>query len=118
MVDAVLLRVILINLLDNALKYSPPGSSVTLTVDAPALAGTAGPLLTISNWPGRAGRPDPKRVFSKYYRSDGARHTTGSGQGTYLVAGLARLLGLMVECDPGRAAEPATQIRFMVRWPT
>lgn len=117
MIDAVLLRVILANLLDNALKYSPAGSSVTLTVEPSPQDGSTGPVLTISNWPGRAGRPDPTQIFTKFYRSEGARHTTGSGQGAYLMAGLARQLGLAVECNPGQEGDPASPVRFMVRWP-
>lgn len=105
--DPVLLRMIMANLLDNALKYSAPDSPVDVRV---ASEGTGGGRwrVEVTNTPGRAGRPDAQRVFSKYYRSEGAQHSTGSGQGLYLVDGLARHLGLEIVCRPGHSNDPVT----------
>ena len=52
-----------------------------------------GVLVTVRNQPSLAGKPDPQRVFEKYYRSKGARRSSGSGLGLYLVSGLAQSLG-------------------------
>ena len=114
--DPVLLRLILSNLLDNALKYSPPRSMVDLEVMPAPGAGSGGPVLRVCNLPGRAGRPDPHRVFGKYYRSEGAQHSTGSGQGLYLVDGLARHLGLTAAYVPGSGEDPAAPVCFELRW--
>ncbi|HSI58843.1 MAG TPA: 7TM-DISM domain-containing protein [Ideonella sp.] len=93
--DETLFRVVMGNLLDNALKYSPEGSTVQLRWHLQE-TGPAGPvrvLLRIANMPGRAGAPDPHRAFEKYYRSAGARVQRGTGLGLWLVRAISRHLG-------------------------
>ena len=91
--DALLVRTVLSNLVDNALKYSPEPSVVTLSLQAQAREQVPGILVRLHNLPNRAGRPDPQQVFQKYYRSAGAHASSGSGLGLYLVAGVARMFG-------------------------
>ncbi|MEN9762441.1 MAG: hypothetical protein RI906_2267 [Pseudomonadota bacterium] len=94
--DPTMLRLILANLIDNALKYRVPGSTVSIE-----LAGdTCGVTIRVSNPPGAAGFPEPSRVFEKYYRSPGAHRETGSGLGLYLVSLLVRLLGGEIHYRP------------------
>lgn len=94
--DPAMLRLILANLIDNALKYRVPGSTVSIE-----LAGdTRGVTIRVSNPPGAAGLPEPSRVFEKYYRSPGAHRETGSGLGLYLVSLLVRLLGGEIHYRP------------------
>ena len=89
--DALMVKIVLSNLVDNALKYSPEPSVVTLSLQAQARDQVPGILVGLHNLPNRAGRPDPQQVFQKYYRSAGAHASSGSGLGLYLVAGLARM---------------------------
>ena len=84
--DRHLIRIILMNLIDNALKYSMKGSAIRLIV-APLAAG-AGCTITIENQPGDADWPDPDQLFTKFYRNPLSTRQTGSGLGLYLVAGL------------------------------
>ncbi len=93
--DPLLLRTIVANLIDNALKYSPAGSRVTLRVVplAHAEEGSAGIQLTIENQKGSTGLPDPGRLFERYYRSPGAHAKTGSGLGLFIARQLANRLG-------------------------
>lgn len=95
--DAPLLCLLVRNLLSNALTYSPPDSTVQLTLaahDLPTPAGNAPSFsITFSNGVGRAGVPDPDRVFQKYYRAPGARHSSGTGLGLYWVRSVTQLLG-------------------------
>lgn len=126
-VDAPLLCMMVRNLLNNALKYSPEGSGVWLTLAATGSAGRHGTgggvdggtgdepgdepsgrpgfLLKVANAVGKAGVPDPERLFQKYYRAPHAQRQTGTGLGLYWVNGVAQLLGggvayRFVEGDP------------------
>jgi signal transduction histidine kinase len=96
--DPYLLGMMVRNLLDNAIKYSPDESAVVLTLALPDAQGRW--QFTVANRPGRAGRPDPDRVFDKYYRSPRASHRIGSGLGLYLVRGLAQRLGGELRYQP------------------
>lgn len=99
--DPVLLRVILSNLIENALKYSPVGSRVDVAL---AKSPEGRVEITVENEVGQTGLPDPARVFERYYRSPRALSQIGSGLGLYLVQGLVRILGggIAYEPDAGR----------------
>ena len=90
--DLRLLRVVLSNLVENALKYGAADAPVQVSV-AIESAPSAAIAVIVSNLVGRAGRPDPERVFEKYYRSPQAQGYTGSGVGLHLSHVLAGLLG-------------------------
>lgn len=90
--DRQLLQVILVNLVDNALKYSEPGSVVQVQALRQARGRRPGITMQVRNVPGTAGAPDPKQVFKKYYRAPGAHGKTGSGLGLHIAAGFARRL--------------------------
>jgi len=98
LIDSDLLRTMVSNLLDNALAYSPPDSEVTLQLKHHASAQHPWLTLTLRNAAGKAGAPDPERVFAKYYRAERAHQRTGSGLGLFLVKGLAHLAGGDVTC--------------------
>jgi signal transduction histidine kinase len=95
--DRQLLKSVVSNLLDNALKYSPPGSVIQLRVRQGMHEGLRGCELSVENEvalrAGVAMFPDAEQLFKKYYRADGARRHSGSGLGLYLVANFVRLLG-------------------------
>lgn len=110
--DAGLLKMILRNLLDNALKYSPPGSPVHVNVRWPQ-PGIRDWSLSVRNQPGRAGLPDADQVFRKYYRNPKASHQSGSGLGLFLVKGLVELLQGELQLEPD-----AAQVIFHLRLPT
>ncbi len=90
--DRQLIRIILSNLIDNALKYSTKDSVIRLVL-AP-MTGAGGATITIDNQPGDADWPDADLLFTKFYRNPKSTRQTGSGLGLYLVAGLiAQLQG-------------------------
>jgi signal transduction histidine kinase len=94
--DQQLFRGIMINLFDNAEKYSPEGSILSVkvgeaTADQPVL------LLEVSNEVSDLLLPDPKRIFERYYRSKGAHRTLGSGLGLFLVQGWVEAMGGSIE---------------------
>jgi hypothetical protein len=75
------------NLLDNAIKFAPPGGEVRLVVtDA-----TRGPVIrVIDNGPGI---PPEERsaVMTRFYRIDKSRHIKGSGLGLSIVLAIVKL---------------------------
>ena len=66
------------NLLDNAVKFSPPGGTVTVRL--------AGDRERIADQGPGIAEADLPHVFDRFYRSDQARNTPGSGLGLSIVA--------------------------------
>lgn len=90
------------NLLDNALKFTPDGGTVTLA------ARSAGGLLEIMVADDGPGMPeaDRDRAGERFFRADAARSTPGSGLGLSLVRAVAALHGgdvMLGETHPGTA---------------
>jgi heavy metal sensor kinase len=79
MADRELLRLALLNLLDNAIRYSPPGTPITLSLDC---SGGSITIDVIDRGPGIPASQQEK-VFERFYRIDEARsrRTGGSGLG-------------------------------------
>lgn len=98
------LPVILRNLLDNALRHSPPESPVAIRLDE----GEGGVTLRIDNRIAGSA-PDPQRVFERYYRGPGAMARSGAGLGLYLVKRLVQAMGGRVEWS---AADGHASIRL------
>jgi signal transduction histidine kinase len=70
------LHQILDNLVDNAVKYAPQGSPVQIT----ALSNVSGVEVVIANATG-ANKPDPDRLFERFYRADPSRSAAAGGVG-------------------------------------
>ena len=88
--DGQLIYTILLNLIDNALKYSPSESLVMVNVE---IKESQFLVITVQNEIGIAGAPDQAKVFHKYYRNKAAHHEIGSGLGLYIVKAMTDLLG-------------------------
>jgi two-component system sensor histidine kinase TctE len=92
--NALMLRELLSNLIDNALRYTPPGGSVTVRVHATAEAGDApgrAVLEVEDTGPGIAPAERP-RVFERFYRILGTS-VPGSGLGLAIVREIAQQHG-------------------------
>ncbi len=102
--DWQIFKSVLSNLVDNALKYSLPGSTILLKVKSAQIGERIGCEITVENLvqsgPSSTGFPDRDELFRKYYRADGARKHSGSGLGLYLVANFMRLLKGEVRYEP------------------
>ncbi len=86
--DASLLQLMLRNLLDNAVRYSPPGSQVLLIVSPQQ-------LVVEDNGPGIAAE-HLARIGERFYRPAG-QDASGSGLGLSIVGRIANLHGLQVQ---------------------
>jgi two-component system sensor histidine kinase KdpD len=88
--DAVLLEQVLVNLLDNAAKYAPAGSLVTV---AGRPAGDDVSLTVADEGPGLP-PGDEERVFDKFYRAAADdRRRAGTGLGLAICRGFMEALG-------------------------
>lgn len=96
--DAGTFRSILGNLLENACKYSPPGTLITVDLQ---LANRMVRLTVEDQGPGIA-EADRQRMFDKFYRggSEATRQAKGTGLGLFIVRRLLEALGGRVEYRP------------------
>ncbi len=78
------------NLIDNAIKYTPSGGRVDVSVQSAEHGGAA--ILVNDTGPGIADDEKPK-VTTRFYRGDPGRSTSGAGLGLSLVAAIASLHG-------------------------
>jgi signal transduction histidine kinase len=83
------LKQIVINLVDNAVKFSPPDSRVDVKIEASRQAVR---VLVADAGPGVPAEDRP-RLFERFYRGQGARVAGGTGLGLAIAKNLARLHG-------------------------
>jgi signal transduction histidine kinase len=98
-----MLRVIVENLLANAIRYAGPGSTCVVGVAATA----DGRMLTVSDDGKGVDAADLPRLFERFYRGDQARTSRGTGLGLAIVKHVVTSAGGEVEAasDPGRGLE-------------
>jgi len=96
--DALLLREMLSNLIDNALRYSPDGGAITVLVERDPRSG--GLTLVVSDT-GPGIPPDEReRVFEPFYRGADVV-APGTGLGLPIVRTIAHAHGASVSLGPG-----------------
>jgi two-component system phosphate regulon sensor histidine kinase PhoR len=104
------LEQILVNLLDNAVKFTPTGGRVTVLADD---AGATVAVSVFDTGPGIEARHQA-RLFERFYRVDPgrSREEGGTGLGLAIVKHLAQALGGEVGVESGQGGS-----RFWVRLP-
>jgi len=102
--DADLLKQLLLNLVDNAVAYTPPGGRVELALD---VDGNQARLSVRDTGPGIAAE-DLERIFERFYRLDEARtrRSGGAGLGLAIARWIAEAHGghIAVESVVGRGS--------------
>ncbi|HMH22618.1 MAG TPA: ATP-binding protein [Puia sp.] len=85
--DPFLLRMLINNLVENAIKYSPRESTIAVTLKNEG----AHPVLLIKDEGAGIKDEEKKKIFSKFYRSgnEKTRNTQGTGLGLYLCRKIA-----------------------------
>jgi two-component system, sensor histidine kinase LadS len=98
--DALWFKMVAHNLLANALRYSPPQSTIEWVVMRQGAHWRIEVLnaVALQQW------PNTQRVFDKFYRGPSALRTSGTGLGLYVSRHLARRMGgdLLYEPTPER----------------
>jgi two-component system, OmpR family, sensor kinase len=98
--DADALRTLLRNLVDNAVRYTPAGGRVDVTI----ASGVAGPRLTVTDDGPGIPPQDRARVFDRFYRRAGTAQP-GSGLGLAIVKAIAKAHGATVSLADGPAGK-------------
>lgn len=88
--DVLILKEILLNLIGNAIKYTPPDGEVTIKVTARA----DDVLFTIKDTGVGIPQQAQEKIFGKFFRAQNVvrQETTGTGLGLYVVKGLVTTL--------------------------
>ncbi|MES2289769.1 MAG: HAMP domain-containing sensor histidine kinase [Pseudomonadota bacterium] len=109
--DRVLLAQMLINLIENAMEHTPPGSKIGVEVH------DAGKRLTISVSDDGPGIPPDARasVLRRFTRLDSSRTSKGHGLGLTLVGAIARLHGgtLVLDDVTADSAKPGLRVSII-----
>ncbi|MDB5804135.1 MAG: two-component sensor histidine kinase [Betaproteobacteria bacterium] len=90
--DLEALQALVGNLVDNALRYTPPGGKV----DVEVYAVEGAPMLTVSDTGPGIAPQERERVFDRFYRVPGAS-APGTGLGLAIVKNIAEIHGARVE---------------------
>ena len=98
-----MLRVVLENLVANAVRYAGPGTRCAVTVSDLG----AGPTIRVADDGKGVSASDVPRLFERFYRADQARSSRGTGLGLAIVKHVVTSAGGSVEArsEPGRGLE-------------
>ena len=88
------------NLLDNALKFTPSGGSVTVSLTKSLTS----VILTVEDTGCGISYEDQKHVFERFYRADSSRSLPGNGLGLSLVDAVVKSCGgsIRLKSRPGK----------------
>ena len=108
--DRLLVRRAFTNLLSNAVRYSPPGASILVAIDADSECVS----VAVSNPGGDIPAPELERLFSRFARRDEsrARAREGAGLGLAIVDSVMKAQGGSVE-----ARSEGGAVTFTLRFP-
>jgi signal transduction histidine kinase len=100
-----MIRVVVENLVANAIRYSGPGATCTISVSQEG----ASQVLVVSDDGAGVQEHDLPRLFERFYRADQARSSRGTGLGLAIVKHIVTAAGGTVVATgaPGRGLEIA-----------
>jgi signal transduction histidine kinase len=93
---------VLVNLIDNAIKYSPDGGEVSVST----AASPHGVRVEVRDNGMGIPPAEQRSIFEKFYRLEGAQVRAGTGLGLYICRELVQRMGgtIGVESDPGEGS--------------
>jgi len=108
--DRALLKTALLNLLDNAIKYSPDKEPIQVrytVVERDA-------LVTVTSRGAIIRQDDLEKVFDKFFRGRGSNNTQGAGLGLYLVRKIINQFGGTVTLSSSDPEGTVAEVRIPV----
>jgi phosphoserine phosphatase RsbU/P len=113
MADHARVRQVLVNLIGNAVKFTPEGGSVTVDTATRSVDGASwGEIRVTDTGPGIAGAENAA-IFEPYYRSEGTAQSPGVGLGLAISRALVQQMGGRLEVE----SEVGVGSSFFVRFP-
>ena len=107
--DVTMLEQILLNLLENAVRFAPDGSTITVAAEQ---SGSHVDLRVIDHGPG-VKPDDTEAIFTEFHRSGSRTEGEGTGLGLAIVAALVAAHNGQAWCE----ATPGGGATFVVRFP-
>jgi heavy metal sensor kinase len=108
--DESLVRRLLLNLLSNAIAYTPPGGRVSVSLSD----GNGSAVVRVADTgPGIPGA-ERQRIFDRFVRLDPARHEGGAGLGLSIASWIAQVHGGAIELE--QSSDQGSV--FLARFPT
>lgn len=108
--DADKLKQVLVNLVDNAVKFSPQRSEVRLVI----VRGSEGLRLTVRDQGPGIAAADAPHLFDRFFRGHAADTAPGTGLGLAIARNLARLHGGDITLDPAAERGSCFTLRLPV----
>jgi two-component system phosphate regulon sensor histidine kinase PhoR len=101
-VDRVRVEQVLLNLIHNAIKFTPPGGAITIDVTREGRF----VAVTVRDTGVGIASVDQARLFERFFKSDRSRHSEGTGLGLAIAKHIIELHGgeISVESTPGGGA--------------
>jgi two-component system phosphate regulon sensor histidine kinase PhoR len=103
-----MLRVVVENLVANAIRYGGPGSTCRVAV----VQDGGGAMLTVADDGAGVDPDDLARLFERFYRADTARSSRGTGLGLAIVKHIVTSAGGSIEASGGRGRGVEIVCRF------
>lgn len=102
-VDAELIVLMIAHLIDNAVKYSRPGSPILIG----ARAGEKGVIIHVTDQGPGISEDEQTRIFDKFYRGSRGQHLNGTGMGLAIAREIIRAHGeeIWVRSNPDQGSE-------------
>jgi signal transduction histidine kinase len=105
--DIGLLKQAMINIIDNAIKYSSPGGEITVSLSLPAISGNSAIISIKDNGPGISDK-DIEKIFKRFFRGENSRNeSNGSGLGLPIAKRLIDILDgdIELKSEVGKGTE-------------
>lgn len=107
--DPILLEQALGNILENAVRYSPPDAPIM--VRGAEVGGTV--LIEVEDFGPGVPTDDLERIFEKFYRSPGAGNTQGTGLGLSIARGLVEAMNGTIAARARADGQPGLLVAML-----